>query len=193
MSLKSIFVLGAFLFVIGAFSGFFVLHFPFIELDTEVKLFDIVNFILALSLGLWVPFVIKKAIDDNREIKAYIAEDLKILISNLSRVTETISNAYEVGSFSIKDRDSIIHAFHFLELEVSCIEDQMKISFPKKTDELTMKLKNLLLDYQDYLTGGELMLSSFTIVDDRFYKEHGTEFSKIKTGIKTLIHEIYKL
>ncbi|MFA6414861.1 MAG: hypothetical protein WC217_01245 [Candidatus Paceibacterota bacterium] len=180
-------------FGVGALFGFSVLHFPFIKFDSEVKIFDVLNFLLALGLGLWVPFIIKKAIDDNRDIKAYVVDDLKALIISISKVKDIISTAYGVGTFTTADRDSIVLAFHFLELEVSSIEEQVKISFPRKASALAAELKKLLMEYQDYLTAGELMLSSFQSINDRFHKEHGTEYSKIETGIKTLVHKIYKL
>ena len=53
-------------------------------------------------------------------------------------------------------------------------------------------LTKLLYDYKEYVTGGELMLSSFIAVNDRFYRESNTEHSKIETGLKKIIQQIYK-
>ena len=70
------------LFALGVLAGFFVLHFPFIEFNNEIGIFDALHFLLALGLGIWVPFVIKKAIEDKRDIKAYIVEGIKDFIDD---------------------------------------------------------------------------------------------------------------
>lgn len=180
------------LFALGVLAGFFVLHFPFIEFNNEIGIFDALHFLLALGLGIWVPFVIKKAIEDKRDIKAYIVEGIKDFIDDLEEVKEIIATSYETGSFSSTERDKIICAFHFLELHVASIEAQVKISFPRQTDGLSNELKKALFEYENYLTDGELMHSSFTTIDYRFFTEHGTEYSKLETSVKRLIHKVYR-
>lgn len=180
-------------FVVGLLIGRFWKDIPFLTLDGEVQILDIFNFLLAVAVAFWVPIVLKKAVEDTRDVKSFLVEEIKDLLEIYYGIRKIISDSYSGGSIAPADKDKINLAFHEAEMKVGSIVSQVEISFKKRVADINPTLKDLQFNYKDYLTGGALMMSSFIAIDDQFYREHGTKFSILETGLKTLIHKIYKL
>lgn len=196
MSNKTKKVVGVILIVVfigGLALGIVWKDLPLIKFNPEIKLYEVANFLLTLVIGVSIPLLVKKWIEDNRSVKTSLVEEIKNIIHTLDKIKVLISNCHSGSNITKDNKDEINYLFHNSELQISSLDEQLKISFAKQSREIMKNLKTKYHAYKDYLTGGELMLSSFTKVDDRFYREHNTEHSIIETHLKTVIHEIYKL
>lgn len=179
-------------FILGIFLDRIFLDFPYLKLDPQVNVLDIANLIVTIVIAFMIPFFINKLIEEKRGLKTFIIDELKCLIEIISKVKTIINDAHTKGVFEAKDRDCIIYTFHEAELKVVSIKEQLNVIFEDDCDHICTNLTELLFTYKDYVTGGELMTSSFTTVNEHFYRENNTQHSKIETGLKKLIHEIYK-
>ncbi len=166
---------------------------PYVKFNPELKLSEVANFILTLTLGLVIPFMVKKWIEDNRAVKSALVDEIKNIIYTLNKIKSLIDTCHNSNNISKEQKDDINFYFHESELQINSFEQQLKISFPNECNSITQNLKSNYFQYKDYLTGGELMLSSFERIDSRFYREHKNELFKIETHLKTLIHKIHKL
>jgi len=166
---------------------------PLVKFNSEIKLIEVANFILTMSLGIVIPFMVKKWIEDNRSVKAVLVDEIKNILSTLNKIKTIIDNCHTNQSISKEQKDEINFLFHETELQISSLEEQYKISFSSKQNSIISTLKTKYFEYKDYLTGGELMLSTFTNVDSRFYREHKTKFYQIETCLKLSVHSIHKL
>ena len=180
------------LFLGGFVFGVFVRFFHHFILSNQIHFFEVANFVLTASIGVAIPFLVKKRIDDNRSIKSFLVDEVKELISLVDEIKQIVSGCFLAGAISKDDKDKIIYLFHRAELKLASIERQATISFKKESPSIIADLKKSLGDYHDYLTGGDLMISTFRKVDSRFYRENNNEHSKIETNLKTSIHKIYK-
>ena len=165
---------------------------PGIKFNNEVKIYEVFSLLLTLAIGVSIPLLVKKWIEDNRSVKSSLVDEVKSIISSLDKVNQIISDCHSCGAIDKTKKDEINYLFHSAELQITSFDEQLKISFPSCSAPIMTELKTIYHVYKDYLTGGELMISSFDKVDDRFYREHGTENSKIETHLKKLIHKIHK-
>lgn len=178
--------------LLGIVIGRIIKDFPLIAWDNKVSFTSALSLIVTVGIGVMIPFFVKKLIDDNRGIKCFLVDEIKDLIIIVSKIRDIISSAYSVSKFEVSDRDKIIYQFHAAQLKVDSIEDQLKISFKKQSPKLVAELKSCLSAYKEYLTDGEMMVSTFNKITDHFYKESSNEYSKIETGFKKTIHRIHK-
>jgi len=168
------------------------LDFPYLQLESKINILDIFSLLVTVAIAFMIPFFINKLIEEKRGLKSFLIEELRELIKIINKIKTIISDAHTKGSFDLKNRDDIIYTFHEAELKVASIREQLDVVFDNKSECLCKTLTDLVLTYSGYVTGGELMTSSFVRVDERFYRENNTQHSKIETGLKKLIHEIYK-
>lgn len=195
MSRKSKLILGVILVAIFAFGlaiGLIWKDIPLIKFNPELKIYEVANLFLTLAIGITIPLLVKKWIEDNRSVKSTLVEEIKNIICTLDKIKTLISNCHSCSSITKEQKDEINYLFHKSELQINSLNEQLKISFDSQGKKIIEKLKENYHAYKDYLTGGELMLSSFVKVDDRFFREHNTEQSKIETYLKTVIHQIHK-
>lgn len=196
MSRKSKLILGLILFVffaIGLTIGIIWKDLPIVKFNPEIKIYEVANLLLTLAIGIAIPLLVKKWIEDNRSVKISLVDEIKNILSTLNKIKLLLDNCHKCSTITKEQKDEINYLFHESELQINSLNEQLKISFDPQCKKIIDKLKENYHIYKDYLTGGELMLSSFVKVDDRFYREHKTEQSKIETYLKTVIHQIYKL
>lgn len=195
MSRKQKIILGIILsviFITGLFIGIIWKDLPLVKFNPEIKIYEVVNLLLTLSIGISIPLLVKKWIEDNRSIKGSLVDEIKCIILILDKIKTIITTCHSSSVITKEQKDEINYLFHKSELQINSLNEQLKISFEPECPKLMEKLKEKYHAYKDYLTGGELMLSSFNKIDDRFYREHNTEISKIETHLKTVIHQIHK-
>ena len=104
-----------------------------------------------------------------------------------------MADAYSSKSFQDQNRDALIHAFYDVELKIDSIESQILTAFPKEAPEVMESLKQAFFTYKNFLTGGEIMLSSFNLVSDACYKDCQTQHIKLETVIKKTRLKVHKL
>jgi hypothetical protein len=195
MGLQNKIIFFAFLFIAfvsGITLDRFFQDFPYLKLDPQINILSLASLIVTIVIAFLIPISITKLIEDKRGIKAFLVDEFKELIIILNKIKTIIVDAHGKGIFETHDRDNINYIFHEAELKTSSIREQIKEAFGEKVEETNKNLTDLLFSYKDYITGGELMNSSFTKVEDRFYRESNTEYSKIETGLKTEIQKIQK-
>jgi hypothetical protein len=194
MKLKIIFyiILVIVAFCFGIFVDRLFVNFPYLELDPQVGVIDVAGLTVGIFIALLIPFSVSKLIEDKRGIKAFLVEEIKDLIQIIAEIKQVLREAHVAGVFIDKDRDKIVYTIHEAELKIDSINEQIEEAFENKAKVTKKTLTDLLIRYDKYLTGGELILASFIKVDERYYKESNLEHSKIETGLKTLLQRIYK-
>lgn len=165
---------------------------PYVELDTEVNIISLLSLIITTIFAVGIPFLIKKLIDDNRNIKSFLADEIVNLIQLLNGIKVTFTECYTKDRITPADKDCINYAFDNIELQITSIEEQMKISFKKKGAAIVNDLKDKYFSYNSHVTGGSLMNSKFIKVDDVFRREHDLALNKFVTDLKNMVHKIHK-
>lgn len=180
-------------FVAGSCIGFIWSDLPYVKFNNEIKIYEVFNLLLTIGIGLSVPFLLKKWIEDNRPVKTALAEEVKILLNYFDEIKSSMTVFHVNKSITQADKDKINYKFHQAELKIDSLAGQLDVSFSSQSKAMIADLREKYHVYKDFLTGGELMLSNFITVDDRFYREHNNALAKLDTHLKTLIHKIHKL
>lgn len=183
----------SFFFTLGAFTDRVLLDIPYLQLDPKINILGLANFIFSVALAVYIPFVVKKTLEEKRDQKVFLIEDFKELILSVKRVKSIISEAHSDGSFSVQNRDSIVYIFGEALYTVYSITEQIKAIFGNNAEYLSNNLLNIFLKYEEHVTGGKLMKKSFINVDKEFYGENNKKYNQFETEVKKLIYEIYKL
>lgn len=180
------------LIVIGILIGIFYKNFPLFTLDTNIEIIDVLTLIVTMAIGVIFPFLIKKWIDDNESIKKYLVSEIEELLSVIKANKTIIEKSYREEKFTQDDRDNVNFTFHSAELQIESLEKQFTISFPNEK-KLIPELKTAYRTYKDFLTGGELMYSTFTRVELPFQKNHLNQFNNFESFLKELIHKVHRM
>lgn len=161
-------------------------------IDNTINTLSFISLLVTISIAIFVPFLIKKAIDDNRGIKLLIIDEVKELIKLVEKNHKIIA---ELFSQNIKiennHRDEIRENFFDTELKMDSLKSQLEVSYHSK-DKLQKQIFEDYLKYKQFLTDGKFMMSSYLNVDYDFYREEKNAFAKFQKNLVVYIHEIHK-
>ncbi|OFY89234.1 MAG: hypothetical protein A3K10_11495 [Bacteroidetes bacterium RIFCSPLOWO2_12_FULL_31_6] len=173
--------------------GLICRNIPIVTLNTEVKIFEPINFILTLLIGISIPFFIKRWIEDNRQIKNFIIDELKTTLREVEIVKDKLKFCYVQKTISPSDKQEINVLFEQADLKMNCLEEILKESFPKETENNRNELKAEYINYWKFTTNSEMMSSQFNSVSESFYRTHNEGFSKYESKVKLMITRIHRL
>lgn len=178
--------------VAGICIGVFMKNFPILEFEPKVSVLEILTFLVTVAIGVVFPFLIKKWVDDNQTIKNYLVQEVEQLIAEIKENKDLISKSFSDGEFKNEHRDKINFTFHSTELQIESIQKQFEVSFPNSM-KVVEDMKESFRVYKDYLTGGEMMISTFTKIELPFYREHSNEYNKFESHLKEMIHKVHRI
>lgn len=162
------------------------------KIDNTINTLSFISLLVTICMAIFVPFLIKKAIDDNRGIKSLLIDELKNLISLVEENHKVISNLYSQGAtIESGHRDNMIENFFDAELKIDSIRSQLEISYPFKKD-FSKKVFDHTIKYKQFLTDSKFMISSYTQIDHDFYRGEKNAFAVFQKSLITQIHEIHK-
>lgn len=163
------------------------------KIDNTINTLSFVSLLVTILIAIFVPFLIKKAIDDNRGIKFLLIDEVKSLICIVEGNHKIISELYSSGeTIGNKHRDDLRENFFDAELKLDSIQSQFEISYPIKT-EFPKKIFAHTIKYKQFLTDSKFMMSAYTNVDYDFYREEKNAFATFQKDLIAQIHEIHKL
>ncbi len=179
--------------VAGFVLGILVNDISALQLDTKVRLFEPLSFLLTATIGILIPFFIKRWIDDSRLVKNHLVEELKDTLKEISVIKEKVKSCYYKKSITPSEKNEINALFEQADLKINSLEEQLSESFNKETLTLRTDLKSDYISYWKFMTGTEIMSSKFIVITDDFFRQHNDAFMHFEAKIKQGITEIYRL
>ena len=160
--------------------------------DNTINTLSFISLLVTISIAVFVPFLIKKAIDDNRGIKLLIIEEIKELIIIVEKNHKVVSDLYSQNTnIENTHRDDIRENFFDTELKIDSLKSQLEVSYPSK-NKIQKGIFEDYLAYKQFLTDSKFMMSSYLNVDYDFYREEKNAFAKFQKNLIVYIHEIHK-
>ncbi|MDI1293145.1 MAG: hypothetical protein PSV18_10425 [Methylobacter sp.] len=178
-------------FVMGLTFGVVIDDFPRLTLNKEVRLFEPLSFMLTATIGLLIPFFVKRWIDDSRQLKNNLINELRDTLREVETIRNKIKYCYFNNSIGASDKQEIIILFEESDLKINCLEEQFIESFDKETKEIRKEINKKYINYWKYATGGELMSNKFISIDEGFYRKHNVLYTEFETKIKQAINKIH--
>lgn len=177
----------------GIAIGFFIKKIPIIEFNREMKIYEVFNLLLTIGIGIFIPFFIKRWIDDRRYIKNDLIEELKRVLDETNRIKEKITFCYLRKSITPDDKDELNYLFEQSDIKVNTLVSLFETSYKSTTKELVTVLKDSYLKYWKSITGGELMKSTFVNVTEDFMYRHNESFLGFEVIVKQSICKVHRL
>ena len=199
---KSIFILlGSILLslLLGLIVGVIIDDFPRLTLDTNIRIFEPLSFCLTIAVGIIIPFIFKSIIDDNRQIKSYLIDEIRSFSRSVEDIPDKINEYYFQKTISPDEKDRINALFEKMDLKLGTLINCISYFYKNQTKECIQQLKDSYLDYWKFLTGSEIMTQETTSImlpinSDIVLQENMTkQLLKIEKIITKYLRELEEL
>ena len=147
---------------------------------------------IRVSPNAYVPFLLKKWIDDSKSAKGYVIGELREFLQDISEISELTKNIFYNGKITSAEKTRINTSFETTDIKYHNLSNELKDFYDKETAELRDKLYKSYIEYWKYLTGSEIMSEKFKCIDEKFYKQATTLYLNVETKIKDIIRLMYK-
>jgi len=181
------------LFLGGIAIGFFIKNWPNIEFNREIKIYEVFNLLLTASIGILIPFFIKRLIEDNRHVKNNLIEELKSTLRETECIKDKIRFCHNRNKISAIDKDEINFLFEQSDIKLHCLCELFISTYDNETKAIRTELKDMYMAYWKFVTGGELMTTRFTSISEDFYRRHNEAFSQYEIKVKQTINKVHRL
>lgn len=192
---KSIFILlGSILLslLLGLIVGVIIDDFPRLTLDTNIRIFEPLSFCLTIAVGIIIPFIFKSIIDDNRQIKSYLIDEIRSFSRSVEDIPDKINEYYFQKTISPDEKDRINALFEKMDLKLGTLINCISYFYKNQTKECIQQLKDSYLDYWKFLTGSEIMTQETTSITSAMFKKNVEMHNDFEKKIKDLIQIIYR-
>ncbi len=192
---KSIFILlGSILLslLLGLIVGVIIDDFPRLTLDTSIRIFEPLSFCLTIAVGIIIPFIFKSIIDDNRQIKSYLIDEIRSFSRSVEDIPDKINEYYFQKTISPDEKDRINALFEKMDLKLGTLINCISYFYKNQTKECIQQLKDSYLDYWKFLTGSEIMTQETTSITSAMFKKNVEMHNDFEKKIKDLIQIIYR-
>jgi hypothetical protein len=178
--------------LVGGVFGHLWKDLPAVVFNPELKLYEVLNLILVFSIGVFVPFFIKRWIEDSRSVKSCLIDELRSAMRISDEIRTIVDRCQASNAIAQNDKDTISYLFHRSEQMIDSFDVQMKVSFPHAMNTTVRDVKEAHHAYQNTLTGGELMTGGFTTVSGDFRRGHETACASYQTKLKVAIQQVHR-
>lgn len=181
------------LFLVGIAVGFCVKNWPIIEFNKEIKIYEVFNLLLTASIGILIPFFIKRWIEDNRQVKNNLIEELKSTLRETECIKDKIKFCRSRNIILASDKDEINFLFEQSDIKFNCLNELFSSTYDNETKVIRNELKEIYMAYWKFVTGGELMTTRFTSISEDFYRRHNEAFSQYEIKVKQTVNKVHRL
>ena len=179
--------------IFGICIGIIVRDFPKFTLDYHLKITDILKLILTFGIGVFVPLIVKRLIEDKRSFKNSLIEEVSSFNKMASRINDRLNTIYTSGKLTQKDKDDFTLLFEIGDDEFNELCDFISEHCSTESKKHIEALKNKQIEYWKTLTGSEITSGTVKKISDSTYKNASKQFTEIKAltrKIKTSINKM---
>lgn len=166
---------------------------PYLRLNPEIKLYEPFMLMLTALIGLLLPFFIKRWIEDSRQIKNNLIDELKCFLREVEIIRDKVKYCYFKKNIIQSDKEEINILFEQADLKYDCLKQQLIAAYDKETKLIREEINSKYFDYWKLTTGAEFMSTKFKMVGDDFYRRHNKDFISFETVVKKAIIRIHQL
>jgi hypothetical protein len=171
---------------LGICLGIIVRDFPKFTLDYHIKITDIIKIILTFGIGIFVPLIVKKLIEDKRSFKNSLMEEVSSFNKIASRINDRLNTIYTSGKLTQKDKDGFTLLFEISDDEFNELCNFILEHCNTESKKYIEDLKTKQIEYWKTLTGSEITVSSAKKINDLTYRNASRQFSEIKAIIRKI-------
>jgi len=193
MKILKFFLLPLVTLVVGILLGIVIRDFPLFTLNYNLKITEVLSVLLTFGIGIFIPLIVKKLIEDKRSFKNTLIEEIGTFVKTASRISERITTIYESTKITQRDKDDINLLFEIADEEFNSLFSFIETHCQDGTKKELANLKAKWIEYWKILTGTEVTKSEVKRVDEITYKKAVKNFNELKgivRNIKTQLNEL---
>jgi hypothetical protein len=165
---------------IGICIGIFVRDFPQFTLDHNVRLIEVLKLLTTIGIGIFIPLLVKKLIEDKRSFKNSLIEEVGSFNKIAERINERVVAVHGSKKLTQRDKDDFVLLFEIGDEEFNQLCDFITEHCNTEINALITKLKDKHIEYWKTLTGSEITKSTVKVIDDATFKKASKQFTEIK-------------
>lgn len=177
----------------GVIIGIIIRDFPLFSLNYNLKVTEVFSLLVTLGIGIFIPLIVKKLIDDRRSLKNTLIEEAGTFAKTASRINDRVLTIYESQKITQRDKDDINLLFEIADEEFNSLLSFIETHCQNGTKKELANLKAKWIDYWKILTGTEVTKSEVKRLDETTYKKALKTFNELKgivRNIKTQLNEL---
>jgi hypothetical protein len=177
----------------GICLGLIIKDFPLFKIVWDVKITDIAQNIITLGVGLFVPLLVKKIIEDQKSIKNSLVEEVNAFQKSISNINEVFKAIYQSGALTEKNKEDFTTYFEISDNELNSLEVFLVANCAQKLKKELEAIKKSYHDYWHLLTGSQMTKRSVKKVEETIFHQGNDKFSNLISGIRNIKSKIHTL
>lgn len=179
--------------VFGLIIGVIVRDFPLFVIEYKLKITDIIGNLSTISIGIFVPIIVKKMIDDLRSVKSVVLTEVDAYRQSLKSVYDIFEQCHVNGKITRANKDNISFAFNLTDDHFEKMKMILKGQF---NDKLDNEIGSIYLEQNKLwkiMTGHEVTKSTINKIPAEVYKSAKVLNESIELKVLELKNKIHKL
>jgi hypothetical protein len=167
--------------IIGILAGFFISRLP-IEFDTKTNWIQLANFFLTIVLALYLEFVVRPSISNNRNEKDLLIDQLKEIKEKVNNNHEYYLSIRESNPLDQNTKNEILSKLRGISNLINLLKQTDEYCVTTKRSVVSQKVFKAYLEYKKALTGNKFNDDGFSY--DRYYfNKHNTIYKSVMQAI----------
>lgn len=175
---------------VGMLAGFFITRLP-IRFDETISWIGLANFFLTIILAIYLEFVVRPSLNNNRNEKDFLIEQLKDMRSTVNDIQEHYIDVRTHNPLNPDDKSVMISKLRIVSNQIDLFKySDERCSISRSTEMSTAIFKAYLI-YKKSLTGYQFDKGSF-FFDRLYWNKHENSFQHLAKLIMHTIIDINK-
>lgn len=179
-------------FFIGFSIGIITRDWPKFSMNYNIRITDVLGLLLTFGIGVFIPLLVKKLIEDKRTKNSHLLEELNVFIKMANNIHDYIQDVYNNKKILVKDKDYLNIQMDLLGKEFNEFHTFMLENCPKKIAAFLDDLKSCYIQYWQISTSIEVIGSSVKKLDDKTFKSICEKYTDLNKKIRRIKTEIIK-
>ncbi len=163
------------------------LNIDFLKIKTDgIALDQLFTIIITLFVGWYIPSKISKIIEDKRIIRNQLVDEINTFLNFIKEVKIKVNRCFATSSITLDDKTEINLLFE----EADLLLDNLRVQIEVVNNQICNNALQAYYNYWQYVTGGNLMNSSYMVVDLVFNSRIIVEHYKLEIVFKQLAQSI---
>jgi uncharacterized protein (DUF2344 family) len=178
--------------ILGVVIGVIIRDFPLLTFNREVKIIDVFRWVSTVGIGVYIPLVIKKLIDDKRSEKNNLVEELNYFIKVIDQIQDSIKKIHGNNKIYAKEKDVLNLQFDLSDKEIQELCNFLNDNCKKQISPLITELKDSYTEYWKVSTSNDVIASSVKKISDDTYKQISLKYTDINKKLRKIKAELIK-
>lgn len=170
----------------GIIIGVVVRDFPLFTISYNLKITEVLSVLLTFSIGIFIPLVVKKLIDDKRSFKNSLIEEVGTFTKTATRINDKLSTIYEDCKISQREKDDLNLLFEIADEEYNSLMSFIEIHCNDEAKKELNLLKDKWIEYWKIVTGTEVTRNEVKKIEESTYKRAVKCFNELKGIVRNI-------